>query len=199
MWQGLIRKTFREYIGLDRSVSHFQLTSGLRCPPGCGICCENRNVEASILECLPLADAVYRKNEADRMLATLDEKLASEDRQCVMFVADGSLEGRGRCSYYRYRPLVCRLFGFSSRKGKFGNREMCLCRVIKANNTEAVKRLEYKDPISVEPVYQDSFMRVAALNPDLGFKLFPINIAIQNALAYLFWKHPRNKLYKNAA
>ena len=105
MWQGLIRKTFREYIDLDRSVSHFQLTSGLRCPPGCGICCENRNVEASILECLPLADAVYRKNEADRTLATLDENLSSEDRQCVMFVADGSLEGRGRCSYYRYRPL----------------------------------------------------------------------------------------------
>jgi hypothetical protein len=41
------------------------------------------------------------------------------------------------------------------------------------------------------PVYQESFMRIAVLNPGIGFKRLPINIAIKEALEYIYWRRPK--------
>ncbi|MBN1930051.1 MAG: hypothetical protein JW786_00395 [Desulfobacterales bacterium] len=41
------------------------------------------------------------------------------------------------------------------------------------------------------PVYQESFMRIAVLNPTIGFRRRPINLAIKEALEYLYRRQPR--------
>jgi len=198
MYQDLIREIMNIYFEIDRKISIFQLSTGLRCPPGCGSCCESKNVEATILECLPLADHIYRRKEAESVLASVDRKVIENDRRCVLFKLDERIAASGRCAYYGFRPLVCRLFGFAARRDKFGKQEICLCRVVKGNNHELIEKLpEAGDAMSNAPISHDSFMRIASLHPGLGFKLFPINIALKNALEYLYWKHPRDIGYRN--
>jgi len=200
MWRHLIEETLYVYREIDRKVSLFQVATGLRCPPGCGVCCESPKIEATILECLPLANKICRQKEEDTIMAAIDKAMAADDAKCVLFRSDEAIAGHGRCSYYRHRPLICRLFGFAARRDKFGGQEICLCRVVRDNNREAMKSFsESSTDALMAPIYQDSFMRVSTIHPDLGFRLFPINIALTRALEYLLWKRPRYLRYGKAA
>lgn len=40
------------------------------------------------------------------------------------------------------------------------------------------------------PVYQDSFMRIASMDPYKGYRRHPINVAIKGALGHLCWSRP---------
>lgn len=200
MWKDLIRETLLVYREIDRKTLLFQLATGLRCLPGCGSCCESNHVEATVLECLPLANRIYRMKEEESILAFVDRKIMENDLRCILFRPDETISGHGRCAYYGYRPLVCRLFGFSARRDKFCRKEICLCRAVKdANREKSTKLLDSGDSIPDAPISQDSFIRIASLRPGLGFRLFPMNIALKNALEYLYWKHPRDTGYRKAA
>ena len=41
------------------------------------------------------------------------------------------------------------------------------------------------------PVFQDYFIRVASMDPNLGFRLKTINGAIREAMEYMYWQHPK--------
>jgi hypothetical protein len=36
-------------------------------------------------------------------------------------------------------------------------------------------------------VYQEAFMRIASIDPGMGYRLLPINQAIKGALEHLYW------------
>lgn len=214
-----VMQVFRQ---VEREIAGLKLATGLRCVPGCGSCCESRQVEATVVEALPLAKEIYRRGEEEKILLALDEKDLRADPLCVLYRPNRYRPGDGRCAYYEFRFLVCRLFGFAARKGKSGRLEFSTCKIIKQKYPETVSALDRsiggrlalshaEGPAlsNVEgpalrqlegleiPVYQETFMRIAALEPGTGFHRYPVNQAIRKALERFHWK--KTKPYMKSA
>lgn len=198
--KGLLQKILDIYHEMDQETAVFQLATGIRCFPGCGFCCENTRVEATVLECLPLAKEVYCRGEEERISLAIHEKTELGNFTCTLYKPDTGIPGNGRCSYYKVRPLVCRLFGFARRRNKFGILEFCPCRFMKERSPEIVNRagvgISHRHDV---PVYQDCFMRVASLHPGIGYRLLPLNLAFRGALEHLYWERPRSLTYTKAS
>ncbi len=185
----LSSEVLRIYREIDRKTACLQSASGLRCPSLCGACCDNPEVEATALETLPLAEEIYQRKEQEAVLVALEERRNQADFRCVLFRANPGFPVTGRCLYYKFRPLVCRLFGFALRRNKFGDLELSTCKIIKQRTPEAVHRAEIGISEGLDvPVYQDSFMRIASMDSGIGYRRLPINLALKEALERLYWK-----------
>ncbi len=179
------------YREMDALSSRFQNATGLRCLPGCGTCCDTEEVEATVVEVIPLCWKILLGRDEERYLSAIAEMEERGTRRCVIYDPSETREAEGCCALYEFRPLVCRLFGFAARRDKKGGLEFAACKCLKDAAPEAVKRAQIGvgSGLSV-PVYQDAFMRVASVNPAMGFRRLPINQAIKEALGYLYWKRP---------
>ena len=187
----LENKVLRTYRDLDRQIRDFRLHSGLRCKKHCGACCESSHVEATTLECLPLAREIFRRGQEDDICTIIDKRLDEGTYRCVLYLPDSQNAGLGKCSFYPFRPLICRLFGYAARKNKYGKLELSFCKVMQDNHSAKQKLLsaaplEHLNP----PVFQSSFLRIASLNPAMGFHLQPINRALKEAMEYVYWHRP---------
>lgn len=200
-----VMQVFRE---TGAAIARVQLATGLRCVPGCGSCCESPHVEATVVEALPLAVEVYRRREEGHLFDAVSEKDLRGDPVCVLYRPEADDPRHGRCTYYDFRFLLCRLFGFSARRGKTGTLEFSPCKVMKEKNPEAgpavsrwaglglaENRSQGALPSSADridlPVYQDAFMRIAGIEPGSGFIRYPVNAAIRKALERFYWKGSR--------
>jgi len=185
-------KVLSTYQEIDQQTARLGLAFGLRCPSLCGACCDSPKVEATVLETLPLAEEIYRRKEEKALLIALEKKRNQDDFKCVLYRANPGFPGIGRCSYYGFRPLVCRLFGFAFRRNKLGNLEFSACKVMKERPPEAVHEVESGISETLDaPVYQESFMRIASLDPGIGYRCLPINGALREALERFCWKTGR--------
>ncbi|HET9486570.1 MAG TPA: YkgJ family cysteine cluster protein, partial [Chryseosolibacter sp.] len=121
---------------------------------------------------------VYQLNQSAEWL----EKL-SENANPVCMLLEPSQAGAGLCSQYPYRGLICRLFGFSSRTNKYSRKEFVTCQTIKTEQAaayaEAVQTIEKGGSI---PVMNHYYMRLLAIDPDLGRDFYPVNEAIRRAI-----------------
>lgn len=180
------------YEEIDQRIERLRRESGISCLPGCGSCCESRKVEATVLEALPLAQEVYRRKEEEAVFQRLREKEDDEDLRCLFYrPSSGAVEG-GDCSCYPFRPLVCRLFGFAARRNKRGLLEFSPCGLLRIKNADGFGRALAKLSMGMDvPVYQESFIRIASLNPMLGYRLMPINSAVRQAMECLYWQSAR--------
>jgi len=179
------------YKRFDKSIARFRSSTGISCPPECSICCREWPVEATVLELFPLAREIYLRKQEDVVLFAISEKEARQDQLCALFRDVTGKEENGPCSYYEFRPLVCRLFGFASRRNKFGQIELMTCRIIKEYNPAEVRRAEIALSQGLKlPVYQDAFMRISSMKPGIGFRRFPINKALKEAIETLYWMRP---------
>jgi len=143
-----------------------------------------------VAEVLPLARKLYGQGDAEATYDRILQHLGAGNDVCVMYRPDPVVAGKGRCAVYSARPLLCRLFGFAARKNRRNQTEHCPCRVIEQVHPMGIFRADA--PGVKIPIYQDAFMRVACLAPDLGFQHHPINIAIRKALEFLYWKLPKD-------
>jgi uncharacterized protein len=187
--RALIASISEVFNQIDREIDYLQNATALSCPPGCGTCCTTQQIEATVLESLPLAEAIFDNGEAEMVLDAVELRLSENDFSCVLYRPDPDHPENGRCAHYSPRPLVCRLFGFAARRNRLGDLELCTCKHISGSIPDIV--LKAQDSVSKGcpiPVYQDSFMRIASLNPAIGFKRLPINTAIKQAVEYLFWR-----------
>jgi uncharacterized protein len=177
------------YQEVDRKILRFQEATGLKCPPGCGSCCESQEVEATVLEVLPLAIESFSAQQEDLLYSKIEEQERKGDRVCILYQPDLRTSGNGRCAYYKVRPLLCRLFGFAARRSKKGNLELCTCKVLRATFPKELQKEGEKvlSRFSL-PVYQELSMRIAVLNPSIGFRRLPLNLAIKSAIEEVFWK-----------
>ena len=181
-------EVIRIYQEIDGKRRGLQAAAGIRCPPGCGACCESPEVEATVPEALPLAMEIYRRKQEEAVLWVIEESENRGDLRCVLY-RSGPGAGRGACSYYDFRPLVCRLFGFASRRNKQRDLEFCACWVIRERTPEAVRRAEIEVFKGLDvPVYQESFMRIASMTPGMGYRRLPINRVLKEALEQLYWR-----------
>ncbi len=166
------------YDEMWKSFSEYQKASGLNCLEGCGKCCNNPEVEASVLEMLPLALRMYDSGELESWL----EKLETTSQQhCLMYrphSADGSL---GQCSAYKERPSLCRMFGVSGFYNKHREVTLSVCKLIREKYPELTKTREGEvsdqTPMLVTWSYQ-----LANLDSALIQDRMPINKAFRLAL-----------------
>jgi Fe-S-cluster containining protein len=167
--------------GLDRSIGLFQAGSGLYCKFGCGQCCLKPDIEATVLEFLPFALDAYRSGKAEKWL----ERARTGGSVCI--ILDLGQSGAGLCSSYSTRGLICRLFGYSARLNKRGERELVTCSVIKSEQSAAyhpaaaavtARELDI-------PVMSEYYMRLYAIDPEMSRDRLPINKALVKSLEWV--------------
>lgn len=166
-----VRRIYRE---ADARTGAFSQASGLRCPTGCGRCCESPYIEASPVECLPLAESLLpRGSEWLETLRLFERRNKTLPSACPFYVSFGF--GQGLCSVYEHRPLVCRLFGFAGRRDRKVRARLAICHYHRENETPLPATGE------APPLFTDFSVRTASLAPELGQPM-PIARAVAIAL-----------------
>ncbi len=163
---------------LDQEIAQFQSGSSLHCKWGCGKCCFKPDIEATILEFLPFAHHLYQQKKALEWLGKLEDTDSS-----ICLILNPTQQGAGLCSEYPFRGLICRLFGYSARRNKYGKPELVTCQIIKSEQSGAYlaaeKKLEEGQSI---PFMDEYYMQLHAIDADLNRDFFPINEAIKRAI-----------------
>lgn len=175
---------------LDQEISQFQGWSGLHCKWGCGKCCFKPDIEATILEFLPFALALYHADQAFAWLEKLEQSNSS-----ICLILNPTQSGAGLCTEYKHRGLICRLFGFSARTNKHGRKELVTCEIIKTEQADQYT-LAYKkvaEEKELIPVMHQYYMQLHAIDYALTKDFYPINEAIRKAIeTVLAWYAYRN-------
>lgn len=165
------------FLELDQQIREFQSRSPLACKSGCGQCCLKPDIRATILEFLPLAHYLF---ENDRAVEWLDELEKDTPAICVMV---NPFRGDGLCGEYAYRGLICRLFGSSARRNKYGARDLITCQVIKTEERESYDAaLAHILQGGDVPMAANYYMKLSAIDDQMARDLYPINVAIRKAL-----------------
>lgn len=180
MLQELEFQVLEVYKILDAAVAGFAARTGLSCPEGCGHCCSSEKVEATVLECIPLAFELFRSFQAELILKRL---LRNEhNRQCVLYRADYTASGKWGCTQYQHRAVVCRLFGFAGNRDREGLPQLAMCRIMKEEAQTCGSAIPVDDLHSPMPLFVDAGLRITTLHPGLGTVRMPINKALREAL-----------------
>lgn len=161
---------------LDAAVQTFQVWSGLGCKTGCGKCCTKADIEATVLEFLPLAKYLHTTGQAEVLL---DKLSGTSSEWCTLL---DPLATAGMCTNYKHRGLICRLFGYSARVNKYSRRELITCQTIKSEQSDkfiSVNGLLADNPI---PVTSHYYMQLHAIDFEMAREFFPVNEAIKRAL-----------------
>ncbi len=174
----IVSRVMDLYAQIDRSVAEFRLKSGLRCPAGCGACCPTADVQVTVLEMLPAAHRILRSGEALDWLARL--AAAPESGGCRLYAPQPAPEAAGHCSFYHWRPALCRLFGFAAVKDRSGAKALSVCRRIKREDPRGAAAAAC---LAAEaPCFTHYGSLLYGLDPALGTRLMPINSALRHAI-----------------
>ena len=169
------------YADLDARVAAFAAVSGLRCPQGCGECCASEKVEATVLEMLPLAFALFADGRAELLIKRLEK--VNGRGECLLHRPDLAGPGAWSCTCYSHRAVVCRLFGFAGNLDRAGAPRLALCRVIRQADLSGEHPLSLAEEVlALMPLFSEAGMRITALHPGLGTIRLPINSALLEAL-----------------
>lgn len=182
-----VRQVFAE---LDIEIKVFMEESQLSCISGCGACCANPNVHASVLEFLPLAFDLYEKGKAEKALELLEE--VGEEAFCIIYKSFSQDAKSGFCSDYANRGMICRLFGSAARRNKEGKKELITCKIIKEQKADLYQRtVQVIKEGAVVPSSGDAYSQLYNIDFQLTKEQFPINVAIKKALeavlTYMFY------------
>ncbi|WP_229239760.1 YkgJ family cysteine cluster protein [Echinicola soli] len=163
----------------------FNEQSQLKCLTGCGKCCANPKVPATVLEFLPLAFELYHTGVAEGLLAQLEE--SGEDSYCVVLHQMTIGGSGGLCSHYSHRGLICRLFGSSARRNREGKKELITCKLIKEDQHDRYQMVSTAIQNGMEvPGSADYYTRLYAIDFHLAEQQLPINMAIRKALEAVY-------------
>jgi hypothetical protein len=179
------------FAGLDLEIATFQAESGLGCKVGCGKCCTHPDIDASPLEFLPWAFHLFLNGKAED---TLDGLGASSSSLCYLYKPVSVLDSNsGRCGDYKYRGLICRLFGYGASRDKLGQLRLATCKIIKENQAERYENTQeaMKNGLYV-PVFTDYYMNLNQIDFRMGNVILPINkamkVAIEEVLQYYAYR-----------
>jgi Fe-S-cluster containining protein len=177
-----VRAVEKVFNALDQEIKGFQTATGLGCLPGCGKCCFKADIEATPLEFLPFAYRTYKEGTAFVWLEKLQE---NKSPICVILNPFGP-EGKGNCSQYNYRGLICRLFGFSARRDKYGAAQLVTCNPIRTEQSEKVELANrYIADGGRVSMMNNYYMQLHGIDMELTRTHLPINKAMQYALEHV--------------
>ncbi len=177
-------KVKKIYDEMAETFSTYQSNSGLSCLPNCGRCCQNPEVEASMLEMLPFAMKIYDEGKMDEWLLKLE---TTSQKHCLLFVPTGG-EGQGQCGSYQERPSVCRMFGVAGTFNKHHEVTLSICKYIKESHPNPIA------PIPSTPLIPDWSSRLSTIDPDLTQKKVLMNEAMLKALEHVAFYAQYQKL-----
>ncbi len=164
---------------LEQESAQFEQSSGISCVSGCGKCCTYPDIEASPLEFLPWAFHLFLNGEAEKTLIVLNKTHSST---CLIY-KPLSIIDQGRCSSYKYRGLICRLFGFAANTDKYGNLRLATCNIIKEGQTENYNSTAEAITKGLHvPVFTEYYMQLNQIDFHLGNIILPVNKALKMAL-----------------
>lgn len=164
---------------LEQESAEFQQSSGIRCVAGCGKCCTYPDVEASPLEFLPWAFHLFLNGEAEKMLIKLDN---TKSLTCLIY-QPSSIIDQGSCGNYKYRGLICRLFGFAANTDKYGKLRLATCKIIKEGQTDAYNSTAEAITKGLNvPIFTAYYMQLNQIDFHLGNRVLPVNEALKVAL-----------------
>jgi len=166
---------------LDEEIKEFSIQANLHCIPGCGKCCTKPDIDASPLEFLPWAFHLFLNGKADSVLIQLKEKPGSI---CHIYrPLSLSDNNKGSCGNYRYRGLICRLFGYAGNRDKNGQLRLSTCKIIKEGQVKSCENTveEINNGLYV-PVITDYYMNLSQVDFRLGNIMLPINQALKMAI-----------------
>lgn len=176
-----VRQVEELFDGLEREIKTFKSATQLDCRVGCGKCCSNPDIEASPLEFMPWAFHLFLNGKAEEMLAELNN---SSITTCHIYRPLALLEEyNGSCSNYRYRGLICRLFGYAANRDKYGELRLATCKIIKEDQLENFNNTE--EAISkglYVPIFTDYYMQLSQIDYHLASIILPINKALKMAI-----------------
>ena len=164
---------------LEQESAQFEQASGLHCVSGCGKCCTYPDIEASPIEFLPWAFHLFLNGEAESTLIHLNK---TRSLTCLIY-KPLTVIGQGRCSNYKYRGLICRLFGFAANTDKYGNLRLATCKIIKEGQADNYNSTsEAMDEGLNVPIFTEYYMQLNQIDFKLGNLILPINKALKRAL-----------------
>lgn len=164
---------------LEQESTQFKQSSGISCNSGCGKCCSYPDIEASPLEFLPWAFHLFLNGEIEKTLQILKK---SKSSACIIY-KPLSIIDQGRCNSYKYRGLICRLFGFAANTDKYGDLRLATCKIIK--DGQADKYNSAAEAITkglYVPVFTEYYMQLNQIDFRLGNIILPVNEALKMAL-----------------
>lgn len=164
---------------LEQESTQFKQASGIACVAGCGKCCTSPDIEASPLEFLPWAFHLFLNDEAEKTLHRLKE---THSTTCIVY-KPSSIIDQGSCRNYKYRGLICHLFGFAANTDKYGNLRLATCKIIKdgqADNYNSTAEAITKG-LHV-PIFTEYYMQLNQIDFNMGNIILPINKALQMAI-----------------
>jgi Fe-S-cluster containining protein len=167
------------YQEMWENFSRYQKDSGLLCLEGCGKCCNNPEVEASVLEMLPLALKMLDENKLEYWLEKLEHP---KQQHCLMYEAHSPDGSKGQCGVYKERPSLCRMFGVSGFYNKHREVTLSVCKLIKDKYPELMKTRAAEVSEEKTPMLMTWSYRLAQLDPRLIQDRLPINLAFKAAL-----------------
>ena len=184
-----VRKLFQE---LDEESKQFHAESGMGCISGCGFCCANPDIPAYPLEFLPLAFDLYDKGIAGEIANQLS--LQDQLGNCIVYRSQKEDATKGFCGNYANRGLICRLFGSSARKTKYGQKDLITCKILKTEKKEAFELTVSRINSDLEiPMATSYYTQLADIDESLASQ-YPVNQAILMALELVL----RFKFYESA-
>ena len=179
------------YDQLEKEISGFQSHTKLHCVTGCGKCCTKPDIDASPLEFLPWAFHLFLLGKAEETLDTLKERSAT---QCFLYNPVSLLGGNnGSCGQYKYRGLICRLFGYGASRDKMGQLRLATCKIIKEGQQENYQKAsqDISNGLPV-PIFMDYYMNLSQIDFRMGNIIVPINraliLAIEEVLQYYAYR-----------
>ena len=131
-----IRKVYEK---LEKKQQKFASTFNITCKDGCGTCCEHFNPNITEVEAEFLAYGLIvegRDQEIYDALQVFDDNA----EYCPLY---NKYDIYKHCTVYKWRPLVCRLFGYAASLDKDGNPVYRTCKYNDRNcdvSTEVLKK-----------------------------------------------------------
>jgi hypothetical protein len=166
---------------LENEITTFKSQTNLHCVAGCGKCCSKPDINASPLEFLPWAFYLFLNDKAEEMLVQLSDKT---NGNCHLYQPLTVLDNtNGSCDNYRYRGLICRLFGYAASRDKYGKLRLATCKIIKENQQQNYNDTE--EAISKGlyiPVFSDYYMQLSQIDYRQATTILPINEALKTAI-----------------
>lgn len=185
----LVEKLF---LKLEEEIAQFGKSSGLSCVAGCGKCCSFPNVEASPIEFLPWAFHLFLNGEAEN---TINQLKKTKSLPCLIYKPLGLLD-QGRCSNYKYRGLICRLFGFAANTDKYGNLRLATCKIIKEGQADTYNSTNQAITKGLYvPVFTEYYMQLNQIDFKLENIILPVNKALKMALEEVILYYTYRPLY----
>jgi len=174
-----IRKVERVFIQLDKETEKFGKQSNLKCLTNCNLCCLKKDLEANVLEFLPLANYLVKNNLHEAALDLLD----TNPEHCIS-LAKSQVPGQtAGCSMYDHRGLICRLFGFSGIIDRNKRLAVYTCSHMKNEYPQELINTTERINSGMEiPMVTDFYYQIYFIDSHMANDYNPINVSIRKAI-----------------